>query len=98
MLLLVRPSFTFICLSFIPLTIFALTGQTCGDYAASYMSSAPGYIDNPNAMTDCYYCPSSSGLDYIHNLGYKDSQKWRDWGIFIVWCVSMVGSSFALTW
>jgi len=43
---------------------------------------------NPNATTNCAYCPYSSGNDYLATLNIKASDKWRDFGIFLAFCVS----------
>ncbi|KAJ9111206.1 hypothetical protein QFC22_006581 [Naganishia vaughanmartiniae] len=75
------------------------SGQTCIEYAGSFLSTATGYLaGNTSSTTECFYCASDHGLDYIENLGYSASNKWRDWGIFLVWITSTVGMVYLLTW
>src|SRR5208282_5618394 len=32
------------------------SGQSCGVYSAEFLSTALGYLVNPNATTNCQYC------------------------------------------
>ena len=55
----------------------APSGQTCQEYAGSFVSSAGGYLINPSATSSCEYCPISSGNDYLASLNISASDKWR---------------------
>jgi ABC-type multidrug transport system permease subunit len=59
------------------------SGQQCLQYAQSYVSAVGGYINNPNATSDCQYCTYRSGDEFYQNLGMKFDHRWRDMGIFI---------------
>jgi ABC-type multidrug transport system permease subunit len=74
------------------------SGQTCFEYAAAFLDATDGYLTNPNATAACSYCQSTSGADYIKNLGYSNDTKWRDWGIFIVFNVSTIALVYFATW
>ncbi|KAI1353681.1 ABC-2 type transporter-domain-containing protein [Xylaria sp. FL0043] len=63
-------------------------GQTCGQYAGAFASSAGGYLLNPDARSDCQYCPYMSGNQYLATLNIDASEKWRDFGIFLAFCIS----------
>ena len=63
-------------------------GQTCQEYAGAFADSAGGYLLNPNATSACEFCPMSSGNDYLASLNIDASDKWRDFGIFLAFCVS----------
>ena len=63
-------------------------GQTCGSYAETFANMATGYLTNPDATNNCGYCPYSSGVDYMATLNIKPSDKWRNFGIFLAFCVS----------
>lgn len=43
---------------------------------------------NPEATTDCQYCPYSSGDQYLATLNISYGEKWRDFGIFLAFCIS----------
>ncbi|KAF5025881.1 hypothetical protein F66182_2000 [Fusarium sp. NRRL 66182] len=62
--------------------------QTCQEYAGGFADSAGGYLVNPNATSACEFCPMSSGNDYLASLNISASDKWRDFGIFLAFCVS----------
>ncbi|QIW97286.1 hypothetical protein AMS68_002804 [Peltaster fructicola] len=59
-------------------------GQTCSDYAGSFASSAGGYLLNPNDTSDCQYCPYQNGDQFLATLNISANDKWRDFGIFLV--------------
>ncbi|KAH0596640.1 hypothetical protein MHUMG1_05758 [Metarhizium humberi] len=64
-------------------------GRTCADFAADFVARAGrGYLVNPNDTDNCSYCPYASGAEYLASLNIEPSQKWRDLGIFIAFCVS----------
>ncbi|RAH63399.1 ABC drug exporter AtrF [Aspergillus piperis CBS 112811] len=85
-------------------------GQTCSQYASDWVSSAGvGYLSNPNATSDCQYCPYANGSQYMHTLNVHDGDKWRCFGIFLayviinwflvyfmIYCVRVRGWSFGL--
>ncbi|ODO11420.1 hypothetical protein I350_00200 [Cryptococcus amylolentus CBS 6273] len=74
------------------------SGQTCIDYAASYLSTTSGYLVNPDATSACQYCSSSTGSDYVKEMGFSEGTMWRDWALTIVWCISNVAFCFLFTW
>lgn len=59
-------------------------GQTCSQYAGAYATSAGGRLLNPGASTDCQYCQYRTGDQYLASLNIHASEKWRDFGIFLV--------------
>ena len=64
-------------------------GQTCQDFAGSFVSQAgQGYLTNPNDTTNCGYCQYANGVEYLATLNVLPDQKWRDFGIFLVFCFS----------
>ncbi|XHF96820.1 hypothetical protein AWENTII_000437 [Aspergillus wentii] len=63
-------------------------GQTCQDYAGDFVKNAgAGYLLDPNAMSDCQYCPYSNGTEYMQNLNVHDGDKWRCFGIFLAFVI-----------
>lgn len=65
-------------------------GQTCGDYAGQFVSqiAKAGYLTDPNATSDCSYCPYADGREYMHSLNVQDDDKWKCFGIFLAFCIS----------
>ena len=59
-------------------------GQTCGQYAQSYVDQVgTGYLTNPSATSDCGYCQYSSGVEYMAVLNINPSDKWKYLPIFL---------------
>ncbi|OIW29031.1 hypothetical protein CONLIGDRAFT_715452 [Coniochaeta ligniaria NRRL 30616] len=66
-----------------------LGGQTCGRFAGKWVSAVGrGYLMNPDAMGGCAYCPYASGEEFLASLNITPGEKWRDFGIFLAFCVS----------
>ncbi|KAI1390686.1 ABC-2 type transporter-domain-containing protein [Hypoxylon trugodes] len=62
--------------------------QTCQTYAGDFAKAAGGYLLNPDATRDCQYCPYSVGNQYLTTLNVDADDKWRDFGIFLAFCIS----------
>ncbi|KAG9327612.1 hypothetical protein KVV02_003857 [Mortierella alpina] len=62
-------------------------GQTCGQYAAEFMKTATGYLNNPNATSDCQYCQYRLGQDYYQGLDIDFDNIWRNVGILCIYLV-----------
>ncbi|CAO3574960.1 unnamed protein product [Mortierella alpina] len=60
-------------------------GQTCGQYAAEFMKTATGYLNNPNATSDCQYCQYTLGQDYYQGLDISYDNIWRNVGILCIY-------------
>jgi ATP-binding cassette subfamily G (WHITE) protein 2 (SNQ2) len=64
-------------------------GSTCSSYASAFVTQVgQGYLTNPDATTNCGYCQYASGVEYMTTLNIKPSDKWRDFGIFLAFCIS----------
>ncbi|KAF4546554.1 ABC transporter pmr5 [Lasiodiplodia theobromae] len=73
-------------------------GQTCGAYMEPYLRRSPGYLANPEARADCAYCGYATGDEYAVSLDFYWDKRWRDLGIFVVFCVSNIVIVFAVPW
>jgi len=65
-------------------------GQSCQTFAAAFLARASGYINNPNAMSDCQYCQYSKGQDFYKNLNMDFEHRWRNVGISLIYLCSNV--------
>ncbi|KAI9697387.1 MAG: hypothetical protein M1836_004665 [Candelina mexicana] len=74
------------------------SGQTCGDYARAFLVSAPGYIMNPSATSNCGYCPYSVGNDYLLSLNVEAKDKWPYFGIFLGFVISNMALVYFFIW
>ncbi|GME75426.1 unnamed protein product [Ambrosiozyma monospora] len=69
-------------------------GQTCGEYMEKYISTAGGYLANPDATDSCSFCPLSSTNVFLQSVHIDYDNRWRDWGIFI--CFIAINYIFTL--
>ncbi|KAF9969888.1 hypothetical protein BGZ73_007566 [Actinomortierella ambigua] len=60
-------------------------GQTCGEYAAEFMKRVTGYINNPNATSNCEYCQYRVGDEFFIPLNMNYDHIWRNFGILWVY-------------
>lgn len=60
-------------------------GQTCGQYLATYLETAPGRLYNPEATSGCQYCALSSADQYLAGRDISWDHRWRNYGIFWVY-------------
>ena len=60
------------------------SGQTCAQWASSFVASAGGYLANPQATADCGYCQYSVGDQFYAPLNIDYDKRWRD--VWILFC------------
>ncbi|KAF9341801.1 hypothetical protein BGZ91_002056 [Linnemannia elongata] len=60
-------------------------GQTCGEYAATFLKTATGYIANPNATSGCQYCTYQKGQDFYTGLSMEFDHRWRNMGLLFIY-------------
>jgi len=59
------------------------------DFAGDFVRQAGrGYLMNPDDTSNCAYCPYVDGSEYLETLGISPDTKWRNFGIFLVFCVT----------
>ncbi|KAI1840569.1 hypothetical protein JX266_013233 [Neoarthrinium moseri] len=64
-------------------------GQTCLEFAGTFVQEAGrGYLTDLDATSNCGYCPYASGTEYLATLSIRADQKWRDCGVFLIFCFS----------
>jgi ABC-type multidrug transport system permease subunit len=55
------------------------SGQTCGAYMEEFLSTNPGYLNDPSATANCQYCQYSKGSEYLATLNLpRWVYGWRD--------------------
>jgi ATP-binding cassette subfamily G (WHITE) protein 2 (SNQ2) len=67
-------------------------GLTCGEFLLPFFTYMPGYVNNPNATSNCAVCKYSVGDDYLEVIGISYGDRWRNIGFFCVYIgVNFVG-------
>ncbi|GAA5969290.1 hypothetical protein JCM8115_006751 [Rhodotorula mucilaginosa] len=62
-------------------------GESCEAWLGPFISSGGGYINNPSDNSNCQYCQYSVGDQFFEPLGIKFSERGRDIGIYVAYCV-----------
>ncbi|OJD17438.1 hypothetical protein AJ78_02463 [Emergomyces pasteurianus Ep9510] len=65
------------------ITFHAPPNETCVQYAGTWISSAMGYLANPDDMGNCQYCSYKYGDEYLSQNNISASNGWPYLGIFV---------------
>ncbi|KAF1980084.1 hypothetical protein BU23DRAFT_444908 [Bimuria novae-zelandiae CBS 107.79] len=68
------------------------SGQTCQQYLSDFLQTAPGVLQNPDATTECRYCPLQIGDQFLAGSNIYYGERWRNFGI--IW--AFVGFNIAI--
>ncbi|CAE6363521.1 unnamed protein product [Rhizoctonia solani] len=79
-------------------TIVPPSGQTCSSYMNQYINMTGGYLLNPDASSDCQFCPQSTTDTYLASLNMSYPHRWRDVGIMFAFAAFNVFLVYAGTW
>ncbi|KAF7360014.1 Pleiotropic drug resistance ABC transporter [Mycena venus] len=74
-------------------------GKTCGQYFASYMSFAGGYLTNADATSGCQFCSTATTDQFLggaFNILFKN--HWRDAGLMCAYIGFNVICLYFFTW
>ncbi|GJC92543.1 ABC-2 type transporter [Colletotrichum higginsianum] len=65
-------------------------GSTCGQYAGRFVDevAATGYLEDPNATSNCGYCPYNDGGEYMRTLNVYATDKWPSFGILVAFAIA----------
>lgn len=75
------------------------TGQTCGQYAGQWASSARARVLNPDARnTTCEVCKWTSGDQYLADFRLKPENQWPYWAIFLLFTFSNLALVYFFTY
>lgn len=75
------------------------SGQTCGAYLQPYLNGgAPGYLQNPQATSDCRYCQIRVADTFLAGVGIEWTDRWRDFGLVWVYVFFNIGVTVFVYW
>ncbi|KAI9099899.1 putative ABC transporter [Phlyctochytrium arcticum] len=75
-----------------------VSGQTCGQYLADWIAAAGGYVESPNATSDCRYCPVDSTNVFLSQVGSSYDNRWRNFGIIFIYIVFNAVMAMFIYW
>lgn len=80
-------------------TVVPPSGQTCSQYMQNFIDIAGGYLQNPDASSDCLYCSARTTNELLlRNFNIEYSHRWRNVGIILGVTVFNVAAVFMLTY
>ncbi|KAH9218163.1 AtrD, ABC-transporter [Leptodontidium sp. 2 PMI_412] len=71
-------------------------GSNCGDYFASFIETAGGYLTNSNATTRCEFCTVADTNTLLHSLSISYDTRWRNFGLLWVYIFFNVAMALVL--
>ncbi|KAJ2907956.1 ATP-binding cassette transporter snq2, partial [Coemansia aciculifera] len=69
-----------------PREFFSFTpaaGQSCQQFAGSFIASSRGYLDDPASTGSCGYCMYRTGDEYFETLNWSFAHRWRNFCILL---------------
>jgi len=73
-------------------------GKTCMEYMQPYIMGAGGYLQNPDAMSNCSFCTISSTNTFLESINSSYSTAWRNFGIMWAYVGFNVVMALFLYW
>lgn len=70
----------------------------CGSFFAPYFQVAGGSLLNPEAGSNCQYCPVSNTNALLASLGISTSTGWKNIGYLSVFIIFNVLATFGVYW
>ncbi|OAQ63731.1 ABC transporter CDR4 [Purpureocillium lilacinum] len=71
---------------------------TCMEFLGPYIKIAGGYLLNEDATNECNYCPIATTDDFLTMINASYSNRWRDFGIGMVYIVFNIAAATLLYW
>ncbi|WWC67761.1 uncharacterized protein I206_101673 [Kwoniella pini CBS 10737] len=73
-------------------------GNTCGQYMEDYISTAGGYLLDPNATSECSFCSTRSTNTFLSGFGLSYTHRWRDFGIMFAYIFFNIVAAVGIYW
>ncbi|GEM11899.1 ATP-binding cassette, subfamily G (WHITE), member 2, PDR [Rhodotorula toruloides] len=73
-------------------------GSTCGEYMATYIWAAGGYLVDPSSTTDCQFCPIGNTNTFLKTFDYDYAHRWRDFGILWAYIMFNIFAAILCYW
>ncbi|VUC35730.1 unnamed protein product [Clonostachys rosea] len=76
----------------------SLSNATCGEYLGPFLNYTSGTLRNPEASTDCLYCPVDGTNELLDQLGMETEHVWRNVGFMAAYVVFNAFATFLIYW
>ncbi|KAH7139880.1 ABC transporter ABCl1 [Dactylonectria estremocensis] len=75
-----------------------INGTTCGEYMASHIDQAGGYLMDEMATAECVYCPMSDTNKYLKSVSANYEHRWRNYGILWIYVLFNIAAALLVYW
>jgi ATP-binding cassette subfamily G (WHITE) protein 2 (PDR) len=72
--------------------------QSCADYMREYISTAGGFLRDPQATSECHYCRLNNTDQFLRRIHARWETRWRDFGILWVYVAFNVAGAMFFYW
>jgi ATP-binding cassette subfamily G (WHITE) protein 2 (PDR) len=72
--------------------------QSCADYMREYISTACGFLRDPQATSECHYCRLNNTDQFLRRIHARWETRWRDFGILWVYVAFNVAGAMFFYW
>ncbi len=86
------------CTALETLTVSPPSAQTCAQYLGPFIEMAGGALLNPDASTQCEYCPVADTNKFLANVSSYYGQRWRNVGILWAFIAFNTAAALILYW
>ncbi|KAI9927870.1 hypothetical protein ASPWEDRAFT_157610 [Aspergillus wentii DTO 134E9] len=86
------------CASIETLQVDPPTQQTCSQYLDSFVTINGGYIQNPNATSQCEYCPIAKTDVFLASVNSHWDDAWRNFGLMWVYIAFNIAAAVGVYW
>lgn len=82
------------------LTVDPPANMTCDDFLTTpgYVKASGGYLENGSATEACRFCRLESTNTFLTSISASFDDRWRDFGIGMVYIVVNIAASLVLYW
>ncbi|AGO10579.1 AaceriABR126Wp [[Ashbya] aceris (nom. inval.)] len=74
------------------------SGQSCAQYLQPFAQYGQATLLTPRATDFCSVCPMQNSDSYLASVNIYYKNRWRDWGIFMVYVVTNIIGFIAIYW
>lgn len=80
------------------LTFDPPSGQTCGAYMTTYITTYGGYLVDSTANANCEFCSIQSTDVFLSTFGISYGDRWRNFGLMFVYIIFNIAAAIGLYW
>lgn len=73
-------------------------GSTCIEYLQDYKDVAGGFVGNPQATSQCEYCPVAETNKFLMGVNIDFANRWRNFGIMWAFIIFNILSAVFFFW